>query len=61
MTIRQNINWLLSRYIKELEDIEYDVRNGEENGVVTLQKAGQASVYRKVIEDLTGVLEGEPE
>ena len=60
MTIRQNLNWLLSRYIKELEDIEYDVRN-EGNGVVTLQKAGQASVYRKVIEDLTGVLEGEDE
>lgn len=59
MTIRQNLNWLLSRYIKELEDIEYDVRNGEENGVVTLQKAGQANIYRKVIEDLQGVLEGD--
>ena len=59
MTIRQNINWLLSRYIKELEDIEYDLRH--ETGILNVRKAGQANIYRKVIEDLTGALEGEDE
>lgn len=59
MSLRQNINWLLSRYIKELEDIEYDLRH--EAGVLNVRKAGQANIYRKVIEDLQRVLEGEDE
>lgn len=57
MTIRQNINWLLSRYIKELADIEYDLKH--EAGVLNVRKAGQANIYRKVIEDLQEVLEGD--
>ena len=59
MSLRQNLNWLLSRYIKELEDIEYDLKH--EAGVLNVRKAGQANIYRKVIEDLTGVLEGDGE
>ena len=58
MKLRQSLNWLLVQYIKTLDDLEYDIRNSE-NRVGTVRLAGQASVYRKVIEDLTGVLEGE--
>jgi len=58
-TIRQNLNWLLSQYIKKLDDLETDIRNGE--GIVNVRLAGKASVYRKVIEDLQGVLEGDEE
>lgn len=57
MNMRQNLNWLLEQYIQKLDDLEYDIRNGE--GIVNVRLAGKASVYRKVIEDLTGVLEGE--
>lgn len=57
MNLRQNLNWLLSQYIKELDNLETDIRNGE--GIVNVRLAGKASAYRKVIEDLTGVLEGE--
>lgn len=57
MSLRQNLNWLLSRYIKELADIEYDLKH--EAGILNIRKAGQANIYRKVIEDLMGVLEGE--
>ena len=59
MKLIQNLNWLLSRYIKELEDIEYDLRH--ETGISNVRKAGQANIYRKVIGDLQEILEGEDE
>ena len=60
MNMRQNLNWLLEQYIQELDNLDTDIRDSDHKiGVVGL--IGRASVYRKVIEDLTGVLEGEDE
>lgn len=60
MNLRQNLNWLLEQYIHELEVIERELRETNESmGRVLL--SGEVNIYRKVIEDLTGVLEGEDE
>lgn len=54
-TLRQNINWLLEQYIKTLDDLEADLR--EEVAISAVRKSGQASIYRKVIQDLQEILE----
>ena len=61
MKLRQNLNWLLEKYIKELDDLEADIRDSEQRiGVVGL--ICRANVYHKVIEDLQEILEeGEEE
>lgn len=60
-TIRQNLNWLLSQYIKELDDLETDIQESDwKIGAVGL--ISRANVYRKVIQDLQEILEeGEEE
>ena len=62
MSLRQNINWLLSRYTEELHEMEDQVRDESNHNLAGCFLVGKTSAYHRIVTDLQDALEkGEDE
>lgn len=62
MSLRQNLNWLLSRYTEELHEMEDQVRDESNHNLAGCFLVGKVSAYHRIVTDLQDALEkGEDE
>ena len=62
MSLRQNLNWLLSRYTEELAQMEHEVRDESNHNLAGCFLVGKVSAYHRIVTDLQDALEkGEDE